>query len=260
MKKIVILCGLLISSLSFAGNLETKLDSHTAQIGNLIHSEIEIYTLKHKELIIDRIGKLNRFKGQSCSIAYFLDKNGRVENVQFDTSINSLCEQINRTIWRIGRFPMPRSHNAITAMNQVGFRIVSNHQAQNEYVNQPSNPPIQERKKYESELDRIFSNLGNEVAVGHVDSEASRYTSIYTQLIEKNTKGMPKHKRFKCRVNIRLADDGSPNSATLLDGSDHKICQPLILEIKKIKDFPMPSEREVREKLSDFNLTFGSND
>jgi len=91
--------------------------------------------------------------------------------------------------------------------------------------------------------------------------ELTRYGAIYMQLIQKNLEGELREKFSGkiCKVNIKLValdnSDAKVKEVKTLMGNA-EVCEATIAAVKKVKTFPLPEDKQVREELLDINLTF----
>lgn len=120
-----------------------------------------------------------------------------------------------------------------------------------------------ERKEQEAALDDIFSGLesessANQQAQGQfVADEVSRYSSIYTQLIQSKLLKDDYLLGKECRVNIKLIPTGADmivSSVSVLSG-DSRVCAAAKSAIAQVPSFPMSTDSTVNQRLKDINLT-----
>ena len=120
-----------------------------------------------------------------------------------------------------------------------------------------------ERKEQEAALDDIFAGLesessANQQAQGQfVADEVSRYSSIYTQLIQSKLLKDDYLLGKKCRVNIKLIPTGADmivSSVSVLSG-DSRVCAAAKSAIAQVPSFPMSTDSTVNQRLKDINLT-----
>ena len=120
-----------------------------------------------------------------------------------------------------------------------------------------------ERKEQEAALDDIFAGLesessANQQAQGQfVADEVSRYSSIYTQLIQSKLLKDDYLLGKECRVNIKLIPTGADmivSSVSVLSG-DSRVCAAAKSAIAQVPSFPMSTDSTVNQRLKDINLT-----
>lgn len=120
-----------------------------------------------------------------------------------------------------------------------------------------------ERKEQEAALDDIFAGLesessANQQAQGQfVADEVSRYSSIYTQLIQSKLLKDDYLLGKECRVNIKLIPTGADmivSSVNVLSG-DSRVCAAAKSAIAQVPSFPMSTDSTVNQRLKDINLT-----
>ncbi len=124
-----------------------------------------------------------------------------------------------------------------------------------------------ERKAQEEALNNIFSGLeaesaANAEAAARARSqrnadELSRYSAIYTQLIQRNLRIEDAYRGKECRVNLKLTPAGSGafvKSVSVLNG-DRQLCNATLSAVNRVDSFPMPPEAEVAKQLTNINLT-----
>lgn len=120
-----------------------------------------------------------------------------------------------------------------------------------------------ERKEQEAALNDIFAGLEtenqqNSQAKGQfVASEISRYAAIYTELIKQNLRVEEYFRGKSCRVNLRLIPTGSDalvGDLRVLEG-DSRVCSATKRAVAQVPSFPLPTDRDVVNKLKDINLT-----
>ncbi len=120
-----------------------------------------------------------------------------------------------------------------------------------------------ERKEQEAALDDIFAGLesessANQQAQGQfVADEVSRYSSIYTQLIQSKLLKDDYLLGKECRVNIKLIPTGADmivSSVSVLSG-DSRVCAAAKSAIAQVPSFPMSTDATVNQRLKDINLT-----
>ncbi|EDL70121.1 cell envelope integrity protein TolA [Vibrio campbellii] len=120
-----------------------------------------------------------------------------------------------------------------------------------------------ERKEQEAALDDIFAGLesessANQQAQGQfVADEVSRYSSIYTQLIQSRLLKDDYLLGKECRVNIKLIPTGADmivSSVSVLSG-DSRVCAAAKSAIAQVPSFPMSTDSTVNQRLKDINLT-----
>lgn len=119
-----------------------------------------------------------------------------------------------------------------------------------------------ERKEQEAALDDIFAGLesessANQQAQGQfVVDEVSRYSSIYTQLIQSKLLKDDYLLGKECRVNIKLIPTGADmivSSVSVLSG-DSRVCAAAKSAIAQVPSFPMSTDSTVNQRLKDINL------
>ncbi len=121
----------------------------------------------------------------------------------------------------------------------------------------------QERKEREAALNDIFAGLETEANVNqqaqnrYVADEVSRYSSIYTQLIQSRLLKDDYLLGKECRVNIKLIPTGADmmvSSVNVLSG-DSRVCAAAKSAIAQVPSFPMSTDSTVNNRLKDINLT-----
>ncbi|HIF5668844.1 TPA: cell envelope integrity protein TolA [Vibrio parahaemolyticus] len=120
-----------------------------------------------------------------------------------------------------------------------------------------------ERKEQEAALDDIFAGLESETSANQqaqgqfVADEVSRYSSIYTQLIQSKLLKDDYLLGKECRVNIKLIPTGADmivSSVNVLSG-DSRVCAAAKSAIAQVPSFPISTDSTVNQRLKDINLT-----
>ncbi|MCA0936882.1 cell envelope integrity protein TolA [Vibrio alginolyticus] len=120
-----------------------------------------------------------------------------------------------------------------------------------------------ERKEQEAALDDIFAGLESEASANQqaqgkfVADEVSRYSAIYTQLIQSRLLKDDYLLGKECRVNIKLIPTGTDmivSSVNVLSG-DSRVCAAAKSAIAQVSSFPMSTDSTVNNRLKDINLT-----
>ncbi len=119
------------------------------------------------------------------------------------------------------------------------------------------------RLEQEKALNNIFSGLETESSQNsaarqrYVNDEVSRYSSIYTQLIESKLIKDDYLVGKECRVNIKLIPTGSNaivSKVTVLSGNG-RVCNAAKSAIAQVSSFPLPTDSSIANQLKDINLT-----
>jgi colicin import membrane protein len=112
-------------------------------------------------------------------------------------------------------------------------------------------------------LDDIFAGLESETSANQqaqgqfVADEVSRYSSIYTQLIQSKLLKDDYLLGKECRVNIKLIPTGADmivSSVNVLSG-DSRVCAAAKSAIAQVPSFPISTDSTVNQRLKDINLT-----
>ncbi|KIP75188.1 MULTISPECIES: cell envelope integrity protein TolA [Vibrio] len=120
-----------------------------------------------------------------------------------------------------------------------------------------------ERKEQEAALDDIFAGLESETSANQqaqgqfVADEVTRYSSIYTQLIQSKLLKDDYLLGKECRVNIKLIPTGADmivSSVNVLSG-DSRVCAAAKSAIAQVPSFPISTDSTVNQRLKDINLT-----
>lgn len=120
-----------------------------------------------------------------------------------------------------------------------------------------------ERKEREAALGDIFAGLEEEAAQNSsakqqfVASEADRYGAIYRTLIQNNLLMEDSFRGKSCKVNLKLLPTGKDailSDVNVLTG-DSQLCAATKRAVLQVRSFPLPTDKDVVEKLRNINLT-----
>lgn len=85
-------------------------------------------------------------------------------------------------------------------------------------------------------------------------SEVQMYTSMMRTVIQHNLVVDESMKDKKCRISIKIADDGMIKEVAVLNG-DYHVCIAAKAAIHKAERLPISSKPDVYNKLKEINLT-----
>lgn len=95
--------------------------------------------------------------------------------------------------------------------------------------------------------------------------EAQRWGDIYIQLIQNTLKDQSQYTGEICRVNIRLHPSGFVRRVTTLPPpynsktpKNDLLCNEVFLAVYRVKQFPMPTQSNVKQKVQNINLTIST--
>ncbi|HDM8048112.1 TPA: cell envelope integrity protein TolA [Vibrio fluvialis] len=93
-------------------------------------------------------------------------------------------------------------------------------------------------------------------------SEPQRFGSMYVRLIQENLTNKELYKGSMCRVNVRLHPSGTvrkvvilPEPTNIKTPMNELLCNEVFLAVYRVKQFPMPQQMALRNKLQNINLT-----
>lgn len=97
--------------------------------------------------------------------------------------------------------------------------------------------------------------------------EVQRWGATYSQLIINSLSNQSPYIGEVCRVNIRLHISGVVRRVTILPPPYNDktpinglLCNEVFLAVYRIKQFPMPNQTNIRNKLTNINLTVVPNE
>lgn len=109
-----------------------------------------------------------------------------------------------------------------------------------------SNASYQE--ELQDKLDQILrdsqADLGN--------TEANRYLAINSNLINKKLGSLKEYEGQDCTAIVSLSDDGSVKNVDL--SNQQELCRKVFNTVWSISRFPMPADKDERDKLTTMRL------
>ncbi len=120
-----------------------------------------------------------------------------------------------------------------------------------------------EKAEQEAALSDIFSGLEAEteqISVARqrqIASELDRYGAIYTQMIQEKLLIDDSFKGKTCQINIRLVSTGKDAMVSRVSSvsGDNSVCAAAKRAVTQVGTFPLPSDKDVADKLKNINLT-----
>lgn len=107
-----------------------------------------------------------------------------------------------------------------------------------------------ERQKQEAFLEDI---LGYSSSVTPEQREISKYADIYTETIKSALPKKESYKGAECRLEIQLSPEGLVTNVDM--DIQNRLCRSAFNAIWDIAEFPLPLEKKVASKLTNFRLT-----